>query len=80
MVTVIVTKEHIWIYSFNTIVWEHGATYRIGGGGRGGWFNKTLNLMKILEDKDLKRDVMKSKEKDPERIYISYKFQSKFKH
>ena len=36
--------------------------------------------MKILENKDLKRGVVKSREKDPERIYISYKFQSKFKH
>lgn len=36
--------------------------------------------MNSLESKDLRRDVIHFGEKNPERIFINYKFQSNFKH
>lgn len=46
-------------------------------GDRVGKIQETHKFIKGLENKDFKRNVIQSVEKDSEGIFISYKFQSK---
>lgn len=63
------------MYLFNTVVWKQEVTWGIWAGKKNDPV-KTLNLIKALENKDLKRDAIQSREKDPEGVLSTINFRA----
>lgn len=63
------------MYLFNTVVWKQEVTWGIWAEKKNDPV-KTLNLIKVLENKDLKRDAIQSREKDPEGVLSAINFRA----